>query len=279
MVEGDNVVKVKVTAADGNTTRTYTVTVKRAAAAGSDATLSALVVNDGRRDLTLSPGFVSGTTTYTAMVVNTVAEVTVTPTLNDTTATIEYLDVSDATLDDANTTDTGHQVAVAVGDTVVKVKVTAADGNTTRTYTVTVKRAAPPTCTLNTDDLWCGVVTVGALDVSGATSYGFGAGAGALSDTTFSVGSNNYTIDHALLVATGANAGQLTLSLTSALTNADQAKLVLQVGPSDSFAFSDAGGPSPIFTYDWASTSLDWSSEDYVTLRLREAPADVRTRR
>ena len=58
------------------------------------------------------------------------------------------------------------------------------------------------------------------------------------------------------------------------LTNADKAKLVLQVeGHSDPFAFSDAGGPSPNGTYFWASTGLDWSSTSEVTLRLRDTPA------
>ena len=282
---GDTVIKVKVTAQDGNATQTYTVTVKRAAAANADATLSNLVVNDGTTDLTLSPGFVSGTTTYTAMVVNTVAEVTVTPTKNDSGATIEYLDGDDATLTDANTSDTGHQVAVVEGDNVVKVKVTAADTTTTRTYTVTVKRAAPPTCTLNTDDLWCGVVTVGAIQIEEAThGYGFDSTAGDLSDvgdlsaTGFSVGTNPYTIDRVAVGSTVvlAGIGTLHFSLTSALTAADRAKLVLHVdGNSDSFAFSDVILPTASHTYQWPGTGLDWSSEDYVTLRLREALADA----
>ena len=137
-------------------------------AASSDATLSDLVVNDGNADLTLTPTFASGMYTYTASVASTVAEVTVTPTKSDTGATIEYLDEDDATLTDAGT-DAGHQVAVAEGDTVIKVKVTAEDGNATQTYMVTVTRAAAmtPTCTLNTGDLWCGVVTVGAVELFG----------------------------------------------------------------------------------------------------------------
>ena len=64
----------------------------------------------------------------------------------------------------------------------------------------------PMACTLNTaaGDLWCGVVTVALHTVGGFdVSYGFvDASAttntfdtGALSDETFSVGSNNYTID------------------------------------------------------------------------------------
>ena len=111
------------------------------AVVSTDATLSDLVVNNGSADLTLTPTFASGDTSYTAMVANDVAEVTVTPTTNDTGATIEYLDGDDATITDAGTAD-GHQVAVVEGDNVIKVKVTAADGNTTETYTVMVNRAA-----------------------------------------------------------------------------------------------------------------------------------------
>ena len=106
--------------------------------ASSDATLSGLTVTGGGSELVT---FVSGTTTYTAMVANAVAEVTVTPMTTDTGATIAYLDGSDMTLTDAGTAD-GHQVALVEGDNVIKVKVTAADGNTTQTYTVTVTRAA-----------------------------------------------------------------------------------------------------------------------------------------
>ena len=67
------------------------------------------MVNNGSTDLALTPTFASGTETYTASVASTVDEVTVTPTKNDTEATIEYLDASDMTLDDVNTSETGHQ--------------------------------------------------------------------------------------------------------------------------------------------------------------------------
>ena len=111
-----------------------TVTLRlREAPAGPDATLSALVVNDdGRRDLTLRPGFAPGTTSYRASVTNDVAEVTVMATPNDSGATIEYLDASDTTLADADTSDTVQPVTLAEGDNVVKVKVTAKDTITTR---------------------------------------------------------------------------------------------------------------------------------------------------
>ena len=242
----------------------------------TDATLSALVVNDGSADLTLTPTFAPGTTSYTADVANSVDEVTVTPTTTDTSATTEYLDGDDATLDDADTAKDDFQVALAVGDTVFKVQVTAEDGTTTETYTVTVTRAAAdtPTCTLNPGDFWCGVVTVGAIEFAGfgIVAYGFvdaETDVGALSDTGFSVGTNPYTIDGVRIEA-GSGTGNLIFSLTSALTATDKEKLVLHVGNA-SFAFSDrtvdAGD-----NYEWPLTGLDWSSEDYVTLRLRAVP-------
>ena len=245
----------------------------------TDATLSALVVNDGATDLTLTPTFASGTYAYAASVGSTVAEVTVTPTPKDTNATIEYLDARNMTLTDADTGVTGHQVAVAVGDTIIQVKVTAQNTTTTQTYTVTVNRAAamPPTCTLNTSDLWCGVVAVGQTQLSGSgvAAYGFIGAVGDLSDNdgdkTFAIGANSYTIDR-VTVGTlfGGVEGYLTFSLTSALTATDKENLVLHVG-SASFAFSDRPASS-VHNYGWSST-LDWSSESTVTLRLREAPA------
>ena len=136
--------------------------------------------------------------------------------------------------------------------------------------------AQAQTCTLNTGDLWCGVVTVALHSVGGFdVAYGFvdasattnTSDTGALSDETFSVGSNNYTID---TVTTGlvANAGALTFSLTSALTAAEKEKLVLHVG-SHTFAFSDSGDPGTVYDYEWSMSGLDWSSETSVTLRLR----------
>ena len=132
---GANTIKVKVTAEDG-TTKTYTVTVTRAATAGTDATLSALALSAG----TLDPVFGSATLTYTASVGNAVARITVTPTVNRAGAAVAYLDGGDDALADADTSADGQQVDLSVGANTVKVKVTAEDGTTTKTYTVTVTR-------------------------------------------------------------------------------------------------------------------------------------------
>ena len=118
---------------DWSSTGSVTVRLREVAALSSDATLSGLTVTGGGSELVT---FVSGTTTYTASVANDVDEVTVTAALNDSGASIEYLDGDDATLTGRHTSDPGHQVALAVGDdTVIKVKVTAEDGNATQTYT------------------------------------------------------------------------------------------------------------------------------------------------
>ena len=124
----------------------------------SDATLSGLTVTAGGTDLVT---FASDTETYTASVANTVAEVTVTATKNDSGASIDYLDGDDMTLDDADTGVDGHQVTLTEGDNVIKVKVTAAD-TTTKTYTVTVTQAAP--------DLPNNATTTGQVDVGGSVT-------------------------------------------------------------------------------------------------------------
>ena len=147
---GSNVVKVKVTAEDRTTTKTYTVTVTvtRAAdttpvtSASDDATLSAMTLKDASDNaVALTPAFASGTTSYSATVDNSVSRIKVEPTANDSNAKIEYLDASDSTLDDEDTSTADvFDFDLNVGSNVVKVKVTAEDGTTTRTYTINVIR-------------------------------------------------------------------------------------------------------------------------------------------
>ena len=128
---GSNVITVEVTAEDGNTTETYTVTVTRAAPASTDATLSSLALSE----VTLGT-FAPGTTSYAVSVVNSVTETTVTLSVNHSGAS--YV------IKLGGVTDADGTVSLAVGSNVITVEVTAEDGNTTETYTVTVTRAAPP---------------------------------------------------------------------------------------------------------------------------------------
>ena len=205
------------------------------AGASSDATLRALAVNDGTSDLTLTPAFAPGTTEYAVSAANDVARVTVAPTVNHAEAEVEYLDGDDNDLDDADTNAAGHQAALLVGANVVKVKVTAEDTTATETYTVTVTRAAamtPGTCMLNPGDIWCGVLTVGAVS---SNQDGFFGSTGGLTDTTFSVGSSNYMIEQLTVNnSTSTNAGDLLFGLDRdrMLSAANRARLVLHVDDS-----------------------------------------------
>ena len=110
----------------------------------SDATLSALALENASDDsaITISPTFASGTTSYTASVDNDVDGITIKPTVNESSATVEYLDSSDTAITDADAVKAGQQVSLLVGANTIKVKVTAEDTTTTNTYTVVVTRAA-----------------------------------------------------------------------------------------------------------------------------------------
>ena len=112
--------------------------------ASTDATLSDLALEDNNgTTISLTAG---ATRTYTASVVESVDEITVLPTVNDSNATYEIQDGDGTALTDADTNTTGFQVAIDKGENTVKVEVTAEDGSTIRTYTITVTRedTTPP---------------------------------------------------------------------------------------------------------------------------------------
>ena len=107
----------------------------------SDATLSGLTLSEGR----LSPAFGSTTLTYTAAVGYTVERITVSPSTSVTSAEVTYLDGNDMPLTDADTGTAEQDVNLVVGDTTVKVKVTAENTTTVLTYAVTITRTEEDT--------------------------------------------------------------------------------------------------------------------------------------
>ncbi len=124
------VVEVAVTAEDGETTRTYTVTVTRAGS--PDATLGSLSLSG----IDLGP-FDPARLTYSA--VTELSSLTVAAAAAGAGATVS---VPGGTRD----ADGNWPVPLAEGDNEIAVTVTAQDG-TTRTYTVTVRRAPAGTAT------------------------------------------------------------------------------------------------------------------------------------
>jgi gliding motility-associated-like protein len=132
LVTGPNTVTITVTAENGVTTKTYTVTVTRALPA--NANITRIKLSSG----TLSPAFAQATTSYTASVTNAVSSVTVTPTASDPLAT---LTVNGSAV---NSGSASGPVPLNVGDNIITTKATAQNGTTTKTYTITVTRAMAP---------------------------------------------------------------------------------------------------------------------------------------
>ena len=108
----------------------------------ADASLKSLSLSD----ITLSPGFSAEVTSYNAdaELASTVTSTTVTAetTDEDATAVIMINGVEDA----------DGAVDLVGGYNVITVEVTAQDGTTTQTYTVTILRAAPEDTSTSTDD-------------------------------------------------------------------------------------------------------------------------------
>jgi Leucine-rich repeat (LRR) protein/Tol biopolymer transport system component len=130
---GDNTITLIVTAQDGTTRAGYMLTVTRAAS--NDATLSNLTISPG----TLTPVFAAGTTSYTSGVAYGVPSITVSPTVNESHATVKVNGVS--------VTGGSPSGAIALGGwyNTITIVVTAQDTVTTDTYTVVVAVASPST--------------------------------------------------------------------------------------------------------------------------------------
>ena len=141
---GSNTIEVIVTAADGETKKTYTVTVTRAR---PPATLNSLTLSG------VSISFDWDTTSYTASVAGSLSQTTVSATVHNSGDTYAVK------LD--GVTDSDGVIPLAVGSNVITVEVTSQDGSSTRTYTVTVTRATP----LSSD------ATLSALSLSGTTFW------------------------------------------------------------------------------------------------------------
>ena len=155
LAAGSNTITIEVTAEDGITSRTYTVTVTRAESTDDTSSDAKSTVTDPvstddtpsdtksstadpvSTDATLSGLTLSGidigtfdaaNTSYTGNVANDVTETTVTPTVNHSGASyvIKLNGVTDA----------DGVIPLAAGSNTITIEVTAEDGITSRTYTV-----------------------------------------------------------------------------------------------------------------------------------------------
>ena len=118
----------------------------------SDATLSALTINDGTNDLTLTPRFRSRTYVYETDVANFINTATLTATPNHSEAEVTAVTLDGTAIADTDFTDGITVPSLAVNDNEIVVTVTAEDA-TTKTYTVTVTRASTLPNTADTGDV------------------------------------------------------------------------------------------------------------------------------
>ncbi len=178
-------VSIIVTAPNGES-KTYRITINRAASSNNN--LSALRVQVGTADQTLSPGFSSGETNYRVDVGTTVTSVTITATKADPLAVIS-----------GGVPNEGQATIPLDGpgtSKVVLITVTAQDATTSKTYRVTVNRRASNDSSLS------------ALTVSAGTL-----------DPPFASNIVNYTVQVGLLV------GSVTITATKTDPNAIMSSL------------------------------------------------------
>ena len=171
------VVLITVTAQDATTSKTYRITVNRAASSNNN--LSALNIAPGP----LEPVFAANTLDYTVNVAHTISAVVISATKEDPNAVIS-----------GSVPNEGQATIPLDGpgtSRVVLITVTAQDATTSKTYRVTVNRAASNDSTLS------------ALSVS----------AGSL-EPGFAPGTVNYTVKVGLLI------GSVTITLTKSDPNA-----------------------------------------------------------
>ena len=255
----------------------------------TDATLSALTLADGTTNIVLNPAFASGTRNYAAVVANSVDSVTVSATTSHASARFDLLDANDEEIDDADANRSGYQVSLDTGTNTIKVKVTAEDGSTTRTYRLRVTRLTATgggtgSCaTTLPDEIWCATLTVGtgSRTVSGVTiNYtGFrnltGLNVGGLDPDSFEYQGDTYTVPGVFLVTSAFIDDVLGLSLDPVPTGANAGRWILYVGTTayelpQATNLVDNGQP----TFTWTDLP-SWSDGETVTVRLTAPSTDA----
>jgi len=129
LIVGDNSIEIEVTAENTSTIKTYTIYVTRE----DDATLSSLEISEG----ILTPTFDAIVTEYTATVAHDISSIIVTPTVNNSNATVKV---------NGNTVTSGAiGSAIALSAvTTIDVEVTANNNVTTENYIVVITKESAP---------------------------------------------------------------------------------------------------------------------------------------
>jgi uncharacterized protein YhjY with autotransporter beta-barrel domain len=221
----------------------------------NDATLSALVIKNGAATVTLTPGFASGTISYTASVASNVTSVTATPTVTTAGATVTVNTVG------VTSGNPSGALGLAVGSNPITVHVTAPDGVTTKDYSVAVTRATPvPTLTSLSASVANGVgsttgggsastLTLTGSDFTNATQVNFGAAT--LGGGSFTIASDtSITLQvptAALAGATGVG-GTITVSVASSAGTSTTQNFTYVLTPTIDALATPTNDNTPTFT-------------------------------
>ena len=259
---GSNVITVDVTAEDGNTAKTYTVTVTRAEPPSTDATLKGLTlsgVNFGKFD--------PATTGYDVDVAHGVDETTVTPTTNNDGATYAIK------LDGVTYTD--GVVPLAVGSNVITVEVTAEDGETTKTYTATVVRAEPPSTDATLKGLALSNVNFGAFD--SATAEYTASVANDVDETTVTLTVNDDAATYAIKLG-GVTDDDATVELSVGANTVSVVVTAEDGNTAKTYTVTvtraEAPAPEPTVAIELSSDSVEEGTEITVTMSFANLTPD-----
>ncbi len=159
--------------------------------AAPDVTLSALTVSSNTSAagtfsaLALSPStFAAATTQYSALVASSISHVKLTPTVNDSSATVQV--GTSAPLTTVNSGSESAAIALTAGANAIMVVVAAQDGITTKTYMVRITRQ-----NASSQPIWAATLTV----VEDSGSFGCGTDcSSALTDNIFTYSGNTYKV-------------------------------------------------------------------------------------
>ena len=135
---GDNFVEILVTAANGLTSKTYTLTVNRGAPGAQNTALATLA-----SDVALEPGFNEKLTAYHSVVTNDTTSIVVWPATADPAATLAVR-ANFGSFAPLASGAGSPPFDLNVGDNLVDIRVTAPDGITTTTITLTIRRVPAP---------------------------------------------------------------------------------------------------------------------------------------
>ena len=164
----ETLITIKVIAEDGITNKVYRINVSKAEAPAADANLSALKISNGM----LEPAFKKDILYYQINIDHDVESVSITATLSDKNATLQIK---------GQVVKSGEAKEVTLGDagakTAIELVVTAQDGETKKTYSITVNRSESPpppkekyTITLSTEPEEGGSVSGAGIYEEGKTS-------------------------------------------------------------------------------------------------------------